>query len=118
MKLSQEQLAEIEQWVLTTIRWCVNHPESCQLEIHPHDGSTLIDVTPHPDDFGAMVGQGGSLARAVRTIFGVFQWRYNHNIVFHVKETEEAAQARREAAERKRQQDGRSSTSGGDESNR
>jgi predicted RNA-binding protein YlqC (UPF0109 family) len=109
LKLSQEQLNEIEQWVLTTVRWCVNHPESCQVEIHPHEGSTVIDVAPHPDDFGALVGREGCLAKAIRTIFGVFKWRFNHNVVFHVMEVE--AQNRR----KRRRHGGQSSTSGGDE---
>lgn len=109
MKLSQEQLDEIRQWVLTTIRWCVTHPESCQIDIHPHEGSTVIDVAPHPEDFGALVGKGGRLANAVRTIFSVFNRRFDHNIVFHVMEVEVAAKRR------KRRHGGQSSTSGGGE---
>jgi predicted RNA-binding protein YlqC (UPF0109 family) len=109
MKLSQEQLSEIKQWVLTTIGWCVTHPESCQVEIHPHEGSTVIDVAPHPEDFGALVGKGGRLANAVRTIFSVFNRRFDHNIVFHVMEVE-AAEKRRT-----RRHGGRSSAVGSDE---
>ena len=110
MKLSQEQLNEIEQWMLTTIRWCVNDPEACRIEIHPHEGSTVIDVAPHSDDFGALVGREGCLAKSIRTILGVFKWRYNHNIVFHVMEVETPT-----ARRTRRRQGGQSSTSGGDE---
>lgn len=109
MKLSQEQLAEIRQWVLTTIGWCVNHPESCQVEIHPHEGSTVIDVAPHPDDFGYLVGADGKTAYAIRTILGVFNRRHKHNVVFHVMEVEAQENQRR------RRHGGQSSTSGGDE---
>ncbi len=94
MKLSQEQLVEVRQWVLTTIRWCVTHPDACQIDIHPHEGSTVIDVAPHPDDFGALVGKGGRLAHAIRTIFGVFNRRTNHNLVFHVMEVKAVGQLR------------------------
>ena len=84
-KLSQEQLNEIEQWMLTTIRWCANYPETCQVDIHSHEGSTIIDVAPHPDDFKFLVGRQGRLANAVRTILSVFNRKYDHNIVFHVR---------------------------------
>ncbi|NIT79693.1 MAG: KH domain-containing protein [Anaerolineae bacterium] len=109
MKLSQEQLSEIREWVLTTIRWCVTHPESCQVDIHPHEGSTVIDVAPHPDDFRYLVGTEGRTANAIRTIFSIFNRRYNHNVVFHVMEVE--AQKKR----RQRRHGGQSSTNGGDE---
>jgi len=74
--------------MLTTIRWCVTNPDDCQIDIHPHEGSTVIDVAPHPDDFRHLVGARGRLASAIRTILGVFNRRFNHNIVFHVMEPE------------------------------
>lgn len=51
MSLSQEQLTEIREWVLTTVRGCVTHPDTCRIEIHPHESSTVIDAAPTPMTF-------------------------------------------------------------------
>jgi predicted RNA-binding protein YlqC (UPF0109 family) len=49
-------------------RALVEDPDSVQVEEVEEDGDLVLEVTVGPDDLGRLIGRGGRVANAIRTI--------------------------------------------------
>jgi uncharacterized protein len=49
-------------------RALVEDPDSVQVEEVEEDGDLVLEVTVGPDDLGRLIGKGGRVANAIRTI--------------------------------------------------
>jgi uncharacterized protein len=49
-------------------RALVEDPESVQVEEVEENGDLVLEVTVGPDDLGRLIGRGGRVANAIRTI--------------------------------------------------
>ncbi len=49
-------------------RRLVEHPDAVRVEELDEDGATLIRLHVAPDDVGRVIGRGGRIARALRTV--------------------------------------------------
>lgn len=61
-------MPEIENLLLTIVRPLVNHPEDINIEIV--DGEEFLEyhLLVNSDDVGRVIGKGGRVANAIRTI--------------------------------------------------
>jgi uncharacterized protein len=50
-------------------RGLVEHPDSVQVtESAEDDGSVVLELSVHDDDYGSVIGRGGRTASALRTV--------------------------------------------------
>lgn len=58
----------MERLVLTIVRGLVDHPDDVHVDVTEDDDSILFELTVHPDDVGKVIGKGGRIIKAVRTV--------------------------------------------------
>lgn len=92
MTLTADTIEEIRGWIDTMIRWVADHPEDCIVNFVQGEDTTVIDVKPHPEDFGRLIGLQGRLATGVRAVLGSFQRKYRHHIHFRIIELDKTGQ--------------------------
>ena len=61
-------MPNIEDLLLTIVKTLVNHPDEIQLNIVDGDEFLEYHLLLHPDDVGRVIGKGGRVANAIRTI--------------------------------------------------
>jgi uncharacterized protein len=50
-------------------RGLVEHPDSVEVtELTEDDGSVVLELSVHDDDYGSVIGRGGRTASALRTV--------------------------------------------------
>jgi uncharacterized protein len=50
-------------------RGLVEHPDSVRVtELTEDDGSVVLELSVHDDDYGSVIGRGGRTASALRTV--------------------------------------------------
>ena len=50
-------------------RGLVEHPDSVQVtEVDEGDGTVVLELSVHDDDYGSVIGRGGRTAGALRTV--------------------------------------------------
>ena len=50
-------------------RGLVEHPDSVRVtEVTEDDGSVVLELSVHDDDYGSVIGRGGRTATALRTV--------------------------------------------------
>ncbi len=54
--------------VATLARGLVDHPGDVRVECEQEDGTTLISLYVAEEDLGQVIGRGGRVARALRTV--------------------------------------------------
>jgi hypothetical protein len=53
-------------------RGLVEHPDSVRVtEVAEDDGSVVLELSVHDDDYGSVIGRGGRTASALRTVIKV-----------------------------------------------
>ena len=53
-------------------RGLVEHPDSVRVtELIEDDGSVVLELSVHDDDYGSVIGRGGRTAGALRTVIKV-----------------------------------------------
>ena len=58
----------MEDLVLTLVRGLVDHPDDVRVDVTEDDDSVLYELTVHPEDVGKVIGKGGRIIKAVRTV--------------------------------------------------
>ncbi len=50
-------------------RGLVDHPEEVRVEeLNERDGTTVLELSVDPDDYGSVIGRGGRTVAALRTV--------------------------------------------------
>ncbi len=50
-------------------RGLVDHPDAVRVtEVRDDDGSTVLELSVDPDDYGSVIGRGGRTATALRAV--------------------------------------------------
>ncbi len=50
-------------------RGLVEHPDEVRVtEINENDGSTVLELSVDPEDYGSVIGRGGRTAQALRAV--------------------------------------------------
>lgn len=58
----------VEETLAYVARSLVEHPEDVRVASVPDGARTVVRLTVHPDDAGRVIGRGGRVARAIRTV--------------------------------------------------
>ena len=62
-------------------RQLVDHPDSVKVEeIEDDDGSLVLELGVHEDDYGQVIGRGGRTASALRTVVKAAATRDNRKV--------------------------------------
>ena len=80
MKLSEESKKEVEDFLQQIIRWFCHHPEDARIKILEGTISSIIEIYPHPEDVGAMIGRGGAVAIGIRKLIGAYSRVIDHRM--------------------------------------
>ena len=65
--------------------WLVDHAEEVSIEeIETEGGTTVLEVTVHPDDVGKIIGRRGRTVRALRTLAKAAGQRQGESIAIEV----------------------------------
>lgn len=65
--------------------WLVDHPEELDIEEVEGDRDTLVlEVSPHPDDMGKIIGRQGRIIRSLRTLARAAGQREGRNVMIEV----------------------------------
>ncbi|MGB9726598.1 MAG: KH domain-containing protein [Minisyncoccia bacterium] len=65
------QEATDKQVLELIVKSIVNHPEEVKIERKIDEMGVLLSLKVHPEDMGQIIGRGGSMSRALRTILKV-----------------------------------------------
>lgn len=81
-----ENLPDFEKQIAGMIRelataFTVNHA-ALKISVQPLASRTVINVTPHIDDYGKMVGTSGVRVNALKTIVNAFALRHQRRVSF------------------------------------
>ncbi|MGH2772020.1 MAG: KH domain-containing protein [Actinomycetota bacterium] len=50
------------------VSFLVDHPDDVRIEEEESRGTIVYELIVHPDDVGKVIGRGGRIARAIRTV--------------------------------------------------
>lgn len=67
-----------------TLENLVSHPDEIRITEVTGDDETVLEVRVHEDDIGKVIGKGGSVARALRTIIGGVSLKEDRNFVVEI----------------------------------
>lgn len=78
-----EKAKEFIENIVTAI---VDHPEDVKITIVEGEKSTILELKVNPEDISKVIGKGGRIARAMRTLIGVIAGRKNKRILLEIIE--------------------------------
>ncbi|MCU6707077.1 KH domain-containing protein [Paenibacillus sp. J5C_2022] len=58
----------MKELILVIAKALVDHPDEVRVEVRDDDRSTVYELTVHPRDVGKIIGKGGRIAKAMRTV--------------------------------------------------
>jgi predicted RNA-binding protein YlqC (UPF0109 family) len=68
-------------------RALVDHPTDVQVEeIDEEDGSLVLELSVHDDDYGQVIGRGGRTAQALRTVVKAAAVKDNRRVLLDIVE--------------------------------
>lgn len=62
----------------------VDHPGEVQIDEEESGRTIIFDLIVHPDDVGKVIGRGGRIARALRTVVKVGAAREDRNAIVEI----------------------------------
>lgn len=78
--LSEEAKTKIETFLKEVIDWFCDHPSEARINFVVGAHSSIIEIHPHPDDVGAMIGRDGVVASGIRMLLGAYSRVINHKL--------------------------------------
>ncbi|MFD0959455.1 KH domain-containing protein [Paenibacillus chungangensis] len=58
----------MKELILVIAKALVDHPDEVCVEVRDDERSTVYELTVHPRDVGKIIGKGGRIAKAMRTV--------------------------------------------------
>lgn len=91
--LTAQSKIEIKQVLESIIGWFVQHPAP----IHLIEGTncSIVEIHPHPDDIGALIGRRGCIANSLRLLISAYGNRLTHDLYLQIVECGEKPRRRR-----------------------
>ncbi|MDP8910928.1 MAG: KH domain-containing protein [Actinomycetota bacterium] len=68
-------------------RQLVDDPDAVRVDEREADGALLLELRVAPTDLGKVIGRGGRIARALRTVMRACAARQNRRVVVEILET-------------------------------
>lgn len=76
----------MKEWLNSTIRSLVDHPEAVRIEGIVGERTSIFEVRCHPEDVGKIIGRNGKTISAVRTLLSTQAAREKRQAVVEVVE--------------------------------
>lgn len=62
------------------VKSLVNNPDSVRIEENENDGEVVFEVRVAPEDMGRIIGKGGRIAKAVRSLMKAASFKENTRV--------------------------------------
>lgn len=62
------------------VKSLVNNPDSVQIDESENDGEVVFEVHVAPEDMGRIIGKGGRIAKAVRSLMKAASFKENKRV--------------------------------------
>ena len=62
------------------VKSLVNNPDSVQIDESKNDGEVVFEVRVAPEDMGRIIGKGGRIAKAVRSLMKAASFKENKRV--------------------------------------
>ena len=62
------------------VKSLVNNPDSVQIDESENDGEVVFEVRDAPEDMGRIIGKGGRIAKAVRSLMKAASFKENKRV--------------------------------------
>jgi len=79
-------MQKASEFVENIVKTIVDHPEDVKIKIVEGEKSTILELKVNPEDVSKVIGKGGRIARAIRTLIGVLAGRNNKRILLEILE--------------------------------
>lgn len=79
-------MQKAKDFVEEIVKSIVDHPEDVRITIVEGEKSTILELKVNPEDVSKVIGKGGRIARAIRTLIGVIAGRSNKRILLEILE--------------------------------
>ena len=79
-------MQKAKDFVENIVKTIVDHPEDVKIKIVEGEKSTILELKVNPEDVSKVIGKGGRIARAIRTLIGVLAGRNNKRILLEILE--------------------------------
>jgi predicted RNA-binding protein YlqC (UPF0109 family) len=66
------------------VRALVDDPEAVEVEEFDEDGDLVLEVTVADDDLGRVIGRGGRIANAIRTVMRAVGGRSDRRVIVDI----------------------------------
>lgn len=79
-------MQQAKDFVESIVKAIVDHPSDVKIRIVEGEKSTILELKVNPEDVSKVIGKGGRIARAIRTLIGVIAGRNNKRIILEILE--------------------------------
>lgn len=79
-------MQKARDFVENIVKTIVDHPDDVKIKIVEGEKSTILELKVNPEDVSKVIGKGGRIARAIRTLIGVLAGRNNKRILLEILE--------------------------------
>lgn len=62
------------------VKSLVNNPDSVRIDENENDGEVVFEVRVAPEDMGRIIGKGGRIAKAVRSLMKAASFKENKRV--------------------------------------
>ena len=67
------------------VKSLVNNPDSVQIDESENDGEVVFEVRVAPEDMGRIIGKGGRIAKAVRSLMKAASFKENKRVNVEIR---------------------------------
>jgi predicted RNA-binding protein YlqC (UPF0109 family) len=76
--LTEKSKQEIQQYLDIVIGWFARN--AATIKIVEGTNSSIVEIHPHPEDVGSLIGRKGCVARSLRLMFSALSSRISHEL--------------------------------------
>jgi predicted RNA-binding protein YlqC (UPF0109 family) len=76
--LTEKSKQEIEQLLGIVTGWFARHPTV--IKFVEGANSSIVEIHPHPEDIGSLIGREGCVVRSLRLLFSAYSSRIAHEL--------------------------------------
>jgi len=79
-------MQKVKLFVENIVKAIVDHPNDVNIKVVEGEKSTILELRVNPEDVSKVIGKGGRIAKAIRTLIGVLAGRANKRIFLEILE--------------------------------
>lgn len=79
--MQKEEQEKVKNLISAIVNVFTRHTDECNIEYVRGTRSTIIEITPHPDDCGSLIGARGRVISGIRDLCRALSSRFEHSIM-------------------------------------